>query len=81
MIRQLLAPFAVGVLALAGCAAAPDAVEPIDRQALVTRHNPALTAIDPHSPLMVGNGDIGFTADITGLQTFPDQYADLAPLP
>lgn len=53
---------------------------PIDRHALVSRHNPSLEAVDPHAPLMVGNGEVAFTADITGLQTFPEQYADLAPL-
>ena len=52
----------------------------IDRQALVTRHNVTLTTIDRHAPVMLGNGDIGFTADITGLQTFPEQYSELAPL-
>ena len=52
---------------------------PIDRRALVTRHNPTLTAIDP-SPLMVGNGNLGFTADITGLQTFQEQYSPRVPL-
>ncbi len=29
---------------------------------------------------MVGNGDFAFTADITGLQTFPQRYAAQAPL-
>ena len=29
---------------------------------------------------MVGNGDFAFTADITGLQTFPGLYAPPAPL-
>lgn len=29
---------------------------------------------------MVGNGSIAFTADITGLQTFPRRYSRLAPL-
>src|SRR6478735_3654717 len=53
---------------------------PIDRRALVTRHNPTLTRIDPASPLMVGNGNLGFTADITGLQTFQEQYSPLVPL-
>jgi hypothetical protein len=52
----------------------------IDRHALVSRHNPTLTRIDPSSPLMVGNGAIAFTADITGLQTFQDQYSSLVPL-
>ncbi len=53
---------------------------PIDRHALVTRHNPTITEIDPSAPFMVGNGSIGFTADITGLQTFQDQYSPLVPL-
>ncbi|SFU90486.1 hypothetical protein [Pseudoduganella namucuonensis] len=55
-------------------------VRPIDRKALVTRHNPVLARIDPHSPLMLGNGNIGFTADITGLQTFTEPYSQIAPL-
>ncbi|HEY0680816.1 MAG TPA: oligogalacturonate lyase family protein [Steroidobacter sp.] len=54
--------------------------QPIDRQALTNRHNPELTSIDPSAPLMVGNGNIAFTADITGLQTFQDQYSALVPL-
>ncbi len=29
---------------------------------------------------MLGNGNLGFTADITGLQTFPGAYAEFAPL-
>jgi hypothetical protein len=55
-------------------------VDRIDRKALVTRHNPVLTRVDPSSPLMLGNGNIGFTADITGLQTFTEPYSKLAPL-
>ena len=89
--RLRSALLAVTVLAapLAACAqtggqtvrpAAVAPVAPIDRQALVTRHNVTLTAIDRHAPIMLGNGDLGFTADITGLQTFPDQYSELAPL-
>ncbi|HEX2855792.1 MAG TPA: hypothetical protein VHO24_21325 [Opitutaceae bacterium] len=46
----------------------------IDRHALVMRHNPHLTAIDPWSPLSVGNGQFAFTADVTGLQTFYHDY-------
>src|SRR5215510_7319800 len=53
---------------------------PIDRQALVMRHSPSITRIDASAPFMVGNGNIAFTADITGLQTFPEQYSSLAPL-
>jgi hypothetical protein len=61
-------------------AAASSVAAPIDRQALVTRHNPTLSAVDPAAPFMVGNGSIGFTADITGLQTFQDAYSPLVPL-
>ena len=50
------------------------AAEPIDRQALVTRHNPVIRAVDPDAPLTVGNGGFAFTADITGLQTFAEHY-------
>lgn len=53
------------------CAATP---AKIDRHALVTRHNPHLTAIDPWAPLSVGNGEFAFTADVTGLQTFTAYY-------
>jgi len=49
--------------------------QPIDRKALVERHNPHLQAIDPWAPLSVGNGQFCFTADVTGLQTFPEHYA------
>jgi len=43
----------------------------IDRKALVTRHDIVLTRHDPLTPLSVGNGELAFTADITGLQSFP----------
>jgi hypothetical protein len=69
-----------GVMAALLLVAVPAAAQPIDRHALVTRHNVVLTRIDPHAPLMLGNGSLGFTADITGLQTFPEQYSRLAPL-
>src|SRR5512137_2592739 len=46
----------------------------IDRQALVTRHNVILTNADPFATLQVGNGEFAFAVDITGLQTFPDEY-------
>jgi len=44
----------------------------IDRKALVDRHRVALTRPDPLTPLTLGNGRFCFTADITGLQSFPD---------
>jgi hypothetical protein len=51
----------------------------IDRKSLVMRHNPQLARVDPSAPLMLGNGNIGFTADITGLQTFSEPYTKIAP--
>lgn len=58
-----------------GAAARNASAEPIDRHALVTRHNIVLTRADPLTPLSVGNGEFAFTADITGLQTFPEFHA------
>lgn len=52
----------------------------IDRPALVSRHNPVLHRPDPLSPLTIGNGEFAFTADITGLQTFPGEYEKKMPL-
>lgn len=62
------------------CNANGDEQQPIDRHALVSRHNPVNREVDKLSPLSVGNGQFTFTADITGLQTFPDSYADGIPL-
>ncbi|MBN2317612.1 MAG: glycoside hydrolase family 65 [Acidobacteria bacterium] len=52
----------------------------IDREKLVHRHLPRLHEADPLSPFTVGNGEFAFTADITGLQTFPDFYEKGIPL-
>ena len=52
----------------------------IDRRALVTRNHPTLYKFDPLSPLSVGNGEFAFTADVTGLQTFPREYENSMPL-
>ncbi|MFT3996923.1 MAG: hypothetical protein QM667_05920 [Asticcacaulis sp.] len=81
--RQLMT--GVTALGMVGVAtglpvAASAAVTAIDRKALVRRHNPVLSQADPHAPLMLGNGSIGFTADITGLQTFTEPYSKIAPL-
>lgn len=46
----------------------------INRFELVTRHNPILKEIDYHSPLTVGNGELAFTVDVTGLQSLYDSY-------
>jgi protein-glucosylgalactosylhydroxylysine glucosidase len=52
----------------------------IDRQALVHRHNVINTNADSLSSLSVGNGGFAFTADVTGMQSFPDAYAKGVPL-
>lgn len=52
----------------------------IDRFALVNRNNPQLTSMDSLSSFSVGNGEFAFTADVTGLQTFPEQYIKGVPL-
>ena len=52
----------------------------IDREALVHRHFPVVTAVDSLSPFIVGNGEFAYTVDVTGLQTFPDYYQRGIPL-
>ncbi len=46
----------------------------INRFNLVARHNPRLESVDFMSPFSLGNGEFAFTADVTGLQSFPDDY-------
>jgi hypothetical protein len=52
----------------------------VDRLALVRRHNPVLRSLDPRCPLSVGNGEIAFTVDGTGLQTLGETYEEGVPL-
>jgi protein-glucosylgalactosylhydroxylysine glucosidase len=52
----------------------------INRKAVVQRHSVVLTKADTLASLSVGNGSFCFTADITGLQTFPNEYAKGIPL-
>jgi hypothetical protein len=52
----------------------------IDRRALADRHAPVLRQFDAEAPLSLGNGEFAFTADVTGLQTFPDAFNDTIPL-
>lgn len=48
--------------------------EPIDRYALVNRHNILVEEFDSLASLSVGNGNFAFTTGITGLQTFFREY-------
>ncbi len=71
LVRFALAPaFGLAAAQISGAATA----EKIDREALVSRHNPKLDAFDVDTPLTVGNGGFAFTADITGLQTFAELH-------
>jgi hypothetical protein len=60
--------------------AAVAGADAIDRKALVARHNPVVHQVDPFSALTVGNGNFAFTADVTGLQTFTEDYEKEFPL-
>ena len=53
---------------------------PIDRESLVKRHIVEVTTVDSLSSLTVGNGRFAFTADFTGLQSFPEVYRNGIPL-
>jgi len=68
------------LLASAGLAAAAGDEAPIDRHALVTRHNITVHAPDPMGAMAVGNGSFAFNFDITGLQTFPEYYEKTMPV-
>lgn len=75
----------LGTLAIAGSLAKSDIFaqkekKKIDRFALVNRHNPVLDIFEIMSPLSVGNGEFAFTCDVTGLQTFPEEYREKFPL-
>ncbi len=77
MLRLSTLVGAAAALLLASCGANS---QQIDRAALVERNNPHVTAIDTLASLTVGNGEFAFTADVTGLQTFPEAYRLGVPL-
>jgi hypothetical protein len=52
----------------------------IKRYYIVSRYNIENSAIDSKCTLSIGNGEFIFTADITGLQTFPEFYTRGIPL-
>ena len=54
-----------------------DGAEKVDRRARLARHAPVVRTFESFSALSVGNGGFAFTADATGLQTFPDDYGEL----
>lgn len=68
------------LLFLLAAAGAFCGAQPIDRKALLSRHDVILRQPDAWAPLTVGNGSFAFTADVTGLQTFPEFYSQSIPL-
>ncbi|NMO95029.1 glycoside hydrolase family 65 [Paenibacillus lemnae] len=46
----------------------------LNRKQIVSRHNPVLTKAETLAPLSIGNGEFGFSVDVTGLQTFYEDY-------
>lgn len=70
--------YSLWVFALVACSGNDRA--PIDREALVHRNNPRVTAVDSLASLSVGNGRFAMTVDATGLQTFPERYSLGVPL-
>lgn len=68
------------VFFLVGCKDQQSQQTPIDRFALVTRHNVVIQQPDTMGSLSVGNGEFAFTVDVTGLQTFYKAYENGIPL-
>ncbi|MAT68094.1 MAG: hypothetical protein CMJ58_01070 [Planctomycetaceae bacterium] len=56
------------------------AAEPIDRRAVVTRHNVVHRSADAKHFLQVGNGEFAFAMDVTGLQTLDREFEPAIPL-
>ena len=52
----------------------------IDREAVLFRNNPLITEADPLASLSVGNGHFATTVDVTGMQTYVEEYKNGIPL-
>ena len=52
----------------------------IDREAVLFRNDPIITEADPLASLSVGNGRFATTVDVTGMQTYVDDYKNGIPL-
>ena len=76
--RLLVVPCAVSLVSAVTLATSADA--PIDRHALVARHNIEVHNIDPNGAMAVGNGHFAFNFDVTGLQSFPEYYEKTMPV-
>lgn len=72
----LLTIFAIGMLTSLNSVTA----QPINRRAVVGRHNFHFSKYMANSPASLGNGEFAFTFDVTGLQTFPREEPGDIPL-
>ena len=52
----------------------------IDREAVLFRNNPLITEADPLASLTVGNGHFATTVDVTGMQSYVEDYKNGIPL-
>jgi len=68
------------LLWFAQCKEKVTSILPIDRHAVVIRHNVVLHQPDTLGSLSVGNGEFAFTVDVSGLQTFYKEYENGIPL-
>lgn len=68
--RSMVMPMIALTLIISGTSAA----DTIDRHKIVSAFSPRLTSFDKLSPFTLGNGKFAFTADITGLQSFGEEY-------
>lgn len=71
---------AVASLGVIGHRVAQAQSAPINRQALVTRHNVVHRSADPKHFLQVGNGEFAYSFDVTGMQTLDRAFAQPIPL-
>jgi hypothetical protein len=68
------------VLLASASATAARAAEPIDRHALVSRHNVVHRSATPEHFLQVGNGEFAYAFDVTGMQTLDRAFEHPIPL-
>src|SRR5437763_6432213 len=54
--------------------------QPINRKEVIERHRVQIRTMDTLGSLTVGNGRFAYTVDATGLQSFPEYYANGIPL-
>ena len=75
--RYFKIAFLLASFILSGCSVKQ---APIDRLAVVSRHDIKNSVVDSLSTLSVGNGQFAFSVDLTGMQSFPEFYEKGIPL-